>query len=523
MDNRRKETAPGYRIKAVIDVGSTSIRMAVGQINEDGTHAQLDSLSQSVSIGSDTFSCGVISHETTERCVGVLKNFKRVIGEYGVSGDEDIRAVATSAVSEAGNRSDFLDRLYMATGIDVEVIDGSEVNRLTFLALKPLLDSHPWLKEGTLLASEAGGGSTVLLGMRKGRVFHTHSYKLGSYRLREVMEAMHASESKQIETLENEIETSMRLLRKTAGKSPGDVRLLLMGGDIRFAARHILHCTGLHDLIELNTRELEEFTRHIIHRGTHSISSEYGLAPEEARTLGPALKIYSRMARKLSLDSVLICGVTLRDGLMAEAATGSGWTDDFVEQVLHSAEETGFRYGFDAEHARCVTENALSLFNALQEEHKLQRRERILLKVAAMLHDTGTFISSQKHHKHSAYLIRNSEIFGLGERDLLLISLIARYHRKAMPMDAHEDYCTLSREEKLTVSRLAGILRVADALDRSHMQFIRNPVVRPEKEAVLIFSGKCGLNTGESTAVEKKGDLFRKVFGRPAVLVQGGG
>ena len=113
-----------YRLKAVIDVGSTSIRMVVAQIDEDLGIQPLDTLNQSVAIGSDTFTRGRISLSTTEDCVKVLRNFSTVLKEYNIDLHRDVRAVATSAVREARNRNEFLDRIYMATGISVEVIEG---------------------------------------------------------------------------------------------------------------------------------------------------------------------------------------------------------------------------------------------------------------------------------------------------------------------------------------------------------------------------------------------------------------
>jgi len=523
MSEKTHGSGFSYQIKAVIDVGSTSIRMAVAQICENGSFSQLDSLSQSVSIGSDTFNFGEISRSTVENCVGVLRNFKQVLAEYRIDITKDMRAVATSAVSEAANRAEFLDRVYMATGINVEIIDGTEVNRLTFLALAPLLRDNPELGVGRLLAAEAGGGSTELLGIENGRVFFAHSYKIGSYRLREIMNSLHASETLQIETLETEIASGMRLLNTTARGSRGNVRLLLMGGDIRFAAHHLLSEWNESGFVSLKAGKLEKFAEKVIHRDVERVAADYGLAIEKAQTLGPALKIYARMINKLGLKEVLVCGVTLRDGLMAEAAAGNAWTRDFVKQILHSAEETGRRYFYDREHADCVTENSLILFDSLQREHSLDYRYRVILTVAAKLHDIGVFISSRNHHKHSMYLIQNSEIFGLSDLDIKLAALVARYHRRAVPRESHIDYMSLTREHRMVVSKLSAILRVADSLDRSHMQTISSPVIIPENDVVYIKAGRPGNFTSEKRILERKGDLFEKIYGRPVVLLNGNG
>jgi exopolyphosphatase/guanosine-5'-triphosphate,3'-diphosphate pyrophosphatase len=239
---------------------------------------------------------------------------------------------------------------------------------------------------------------------------------------------------------------------------------------------------------------------------------------EEAQTLGPALQTALHMARAFKLKKIYVCGGTLRDGLMAETAGSNRWDPDFVEQILNSAREIGARYQRDVAHAECVTKNALALYHALAGEHRLGFRYEVILMVAAQLHDIGTFINSSAHHKHSRYLIQNSEIFGLGEEDLMLVSLVARYHRRARPRASHSDYRMLPREKRLAVSRLAAILRVADALDRSHTQAICDIEIRRTAEAVRIRTPRHGAFEAEQRALRSKGEMFAEVFGRPAAL-----
>jgi exopolyphosphatase / guanosine-5'-triphosphate,3'-diphosphate pyrophosphatase len=522
MAGNTKTVSGNYQLKAVVDVGSTSIRMAVAQVHPDGSYKRLDSLIQSVAIGSDTFNRGEISRSTIEECVKVLRSFRKAIEEYSINIGSDVRAVATSAVSEASNRNEFLDRIYMATGVNVEVIDGTEVNRLTFMALKPILDRNPVLQSGKLLAVEAGGGSTEVLGIRNGRVFFAHSYRIGSYKLRELMDSVSASESLQIEALEAEIATGIRQMVSSGGKKEKDVKLLLMGGDARFAAGLLAPEWNRLDPVALKLGKLEKLAERTIRSHVEDTVRDHGLNLEEAQTLGPALKIYARMARRLKLQEVLVCSATLRDGLLAEAALGNTWTADFVKQILHSAEETGRRYFDDRNHADCVANNSVKLFQALQNEHGLEYKHQVLLTVAAQLHDIGVFISGTSHHKHSHYLIENSEIFGLSDHETRIVALVARYHRRALPKETHPEYSSLSREDRMVVSKLAAILRVADALDRSHMQVIRDPEIIPGDEAVYIKPGRNGSFSSERIAVASKTDLFERIFGRPAVLMHGG-
>ena len=520
MSTSNIETAgenASYSLKAVIDLGSTSIRMAVAQINADGSYQTLDTLHQSVSIGSDTFSKGQISRRTIEESVKVLRNFLSVLAEYRIDLHNGVRAVATSAVREARNRDEFLDRVYIATGIDVEVIEGTEVNRLTFMGIRPVLAANANLLKDRLLVVEVGGGSTELLGLDNGRVSVAHTYRMGSYRLRESMEAQSGTESQQMEVLETDIDAGIRQCRDAA--TPGErVAMMMMGGEARLAARLVEADWDEKALVSIKVSALEKLARTVLEQDIEAVVSMYRLSFEEAQTLGTALQVYVRMAKAFRLKRVYVCGVTLRDGLLAEAAFGNAWTDDFVDQILHSVHELGLKYEFDEAHANCVSAAAQALFQAMQPEHQLKRSHEVILMVAAQLHDIGMFIGNSGHHKHSKYLIENSDIFGLGEKNVQLCALVARYHRRALPRNGHTDYAALTREERLVVNKLASILRVADALDRSHTQMACKFNVVCRERQVLIEPDCNGDFTAEKRALAEKGTMFEQVYGRTVVL-----
>ena len=175
-------TPRSVRPVAVIDIGTTSVRMAIAEINESGGVRTLEKLSRAVSLGKDTFVRGFISKSTIEDCVRVFKSYKQMLTEYQITKPDQIRVVATSAVREASNRLAFIDRIYIATGMQVEPLDESEVNRLTFLGIQPFLQAEPSLAAAKTVVTEIGGGTTELLVVRNGNVVYSHTYRLGSLR-----------------------------------------------------------------------------------------------------------------------------------------------------------------------------------------------------------------------------------------------------------------------------------------------------------------------------------------------------
>jgi exopolyphosphatase/guanosine-5'-triphosphate,3'-diphosphate pyrophosphatase len=229
--------------------------------------------------------------------------------------------------------------------------------------------------------------------------------------------------------------------------------------------------------------------------------------------VGPAVYAYVKIARAFKRRDIWVSPATLRDGLLAELLSGGIWSDTFRAQIRRSALELGRRYEFHEGHAVHVAALSRMLYQALQDEHRLDARCGDLLQIAALLHEIGVYVSNRSHHKHSMYLIMNSELFGLGRKDLLMVALIARYHRRAQPRASHQGYQALDQENRVVVAKLAAILRVADALERSHTQRIKNIRCQREEDRLVIEVPRVADLSLEQLAVREKGAMFEDVFG----------
>lgn len=502
----------GARLLSVIEVGTTSLRMLVAQATPDGRVEHLEQLNQPVSLGKDTFTRGVIEADTTEECVRTLRNFKRVLDEYQIQDPEQIAAIATSAVREASNRDAFLDRIFIATGIYVEVIDESEVSRYTYIAISPLLNSEPVLRKAHTLAVEVGGGSTETLVLSQGQIVSSQTYRLGSLRLNKMLEDARTPRKRLVHTMNSHVERSVGAIRAQLDPH-GTYHMLALGGEARFAVGALHPDMRPADIARLSVSALEKLTYDILHRSADDVVRDYHISYPEAETMGPALLILVRLAGAFGVKSIRVGFSTLRDGVLAERAAVGPWRDEFREQIVHSAVELGKKYHFDQEHARRAADFCHQLFEALQQEHDLSPRYELILTIAALLHDIGLFISNRSHHKHSYYLVRNSDLFGLGSRDLQLVALTVRYHRRGLPKPTHPEYMALSRDDRVTVKKLAAILRVADALDRGQLHAVATLRPSISRGDLLITLEKAGDLTLEQHALRMKGPLFEQVFG----------
>jgi len=502
---------------AVIDIGATSIRMAIAQINAEGRIENLESLSQAVSLGKDVFTKRAISKSAIEECVRVLSMYREKLGEYRITSDAQIRAIATSAVREAANRDAFVDRVYIATGIRIDVIDEADVNRFTYLSILPLLKQDVLLCERPTLVVEVGGGITKMLVIRGANVEYSGSFWLGSLRMREMLEGAHAATSSTLEIMHGQIDRTLDQVRYELPAREG-LEMVALGGEIRFAASQLLPDWDQEGLTRLPVGSLSHFTDHLLSLSVDDVVRKYRITYQDAETLAPALLAYVKLARMFNEAELSIATITLRDGLLREMAVTGSWTEEFQQQIVRSALALGNKYEFNEAHARQVADLSRLLFRALQPEHKLDPRYELLLYIAALLHEIGLYVSNQMHHKHSMYLIQNSELFGLGRKDILLVALVARYHRRASPKPVHEGYSTLDLENRIIVAKLAAILRVADALERSHSQRVRDVQVKRQGDVLILSVPHVPDLALEQLALSQKGGMFEDVYGMRILL-----
>jgi exopolyphosphatase/guanosine-5'-triphosphate,3'-diphosphate pyrophosphatase len=513
--------SPAVRPVAVIDVGTLAIRMQLAEIGADGAVRLLDLLQKPVALGKDSFTCGRLQQPTIEQCVAIFSGFHRVMQEHGITRPDQVLAVATSAVREAVNRDTLLDRIYTATGITVRVIDEAEENRLMYLAFQSLAAADPDLKNGDALLIEIGGGSTEVLLIQQQRVAFAETYKLGSLRMHETLEACRAPAERARVILTQHIERTIESLRRSVPARSKDLRFIAMSGDARFAAAQLGAKLAEAPCARLDLKSFAAFAEKTIGSTPERLVKRHKLPFQEAETVGPSLLAYVLLARAFKVEQLIVPRISLRDGLLREMVTRDVWSGAFGEQVLHAAWLLARRYQAEENHAQHVAALCAKLFTELQPEHRMGRRHYFLLQAAAIMHEVGGYVSNRSHHKHSMYLIANSDLFGLTREDLAIIALVARYHRRAIPNPTHLEFVALDRDSRIAVSKMAALLRVADAFDRGHVQQVQSFTCVREPGRFVITVPQAEDLTLERLALREKGNLFEEMFGMTIVLREG--
>lgn len=499
---------------AAIDVGSNAIRLEILGVRPSGATVVRETIREPVRLGRRVFLTGTLEPDSIDRAVSVLSAFRAAMVRHEVVYS---RCVATSAVRESQNRAEFLEKVKNRAGLNLEVISGAEEARLLTVAIQRKVD----ISKTRSLLVDIGGGSIELAVVHHGKTIFSRSHRLGAVRLSELF----LENTKKItdrgkilcEYLDRMLTDTIHEIRKL---EPG--LLLAIGGNSetvgRIAGKPVRENESAGPFV--TSGELARLTREILKSTPAERAKRYDLKQDRVDTIVPATVFLDFIVSKLKLKGFFAPGVGLRDGILAELAdevAGRFDANEAERKILDEAERLGQHYHYNFAHARQVREFALLIYDRILGRAKpaarIPDRDRLLLAAAATIHDIGEFIEYSNHHKHGYYIIINSEIGGLTAEEMRVIALTVRYHRRALPTDRHPEYSGLSRDEKLRVRRLAGILRVADALDREHRQKIKSLQLKFHRNELVFYPKSKGDLALEHWAIVTKSELFQNEFG----------
>jgi len=262
---------------AVIELGTTSIKMVVAESDGQTGFRVIDSLQQAVLLGRDTFTRAIIGQETIEECVKALRGYRKTLTEYGLSDHGRILAVATSAIREATNRDEVLDRIFVATGLNVEILEDAEITRYTYLAVYKSLKKSGLINQANLLIMEMGGGSTDVLTLRKGSVANSEVFKAGSYRIRRAIEDYNIPESRIKQVMRGHVDRAAGGIHMGIGDISNPF-LVVLGGDARFAASIIMPEWDKKEIVKIGVVDVEKLVNDIIKLQPDDIVKKYHMS-----------------------------------------------------------------------------------------------------------------------------------------------------------------------------------------------------------------------------------------------------
>ncbi|HEU4881162.1 MAG TPA: Ppx/GppA phosphatase family protein [Longimicrobium sp.] len=490
-----------------IDVGSNAIRFLAAEFTAPGKYQVLAESREPVRLGHEVFLSGKLARGAMEAAVQAIAVFRLQMEALGI---RHYRAVATSATRESRNGEEFVARVRRETDIELEVITGSEEARLVYEAVKAQV---PFGRKKWLLV-DLGGGSVEVSLVDQATILWSESHTMGSVRLLEEL-AVSGEEPGRFQRLLEEYAATLRIPVIAQQWNPAG--LIATGGNIEALAKLVGANPGRGAVASLPLPELRGAIEKLSRLSFRQRVEQLGLREDRADVILPAAMVYERVATLAGVNAILVPAVGLKDGLLVDLVddltTHEAHEVRKEKQAVAGAVALGKRYLFDEAHAAHVARLAGSLFDQLQKLHKLDAVDRRMLLAAAVLHDVGIFIGHKKHHKHSLYVISQSEIPEFTPREIAVIANVARYHRKGVPAVHHEPYTGLESEDRERVVKLASILRIADALDREHLQAVRGVKATAGKSKLTLELDGTGDLLLERWALRRKANLFTDAFG----------
>lgn len=470
---------------AAIDVGTNSFHLVVARFGPEARFEVLATEKEMVRLGSGAGEMKRLDPAAIDRGIAALQRMARVAQVHGA----DLSAVATSAVREAENRDEFLGRARLEAGVEVEVISGFEEARLIHLGV---LQALP-LYDRRRLVVDIGGGSTELVVGEGPEVIDARSMKLGAIRLTERFFPDGRSRPEAVDECRHYVRAALApaVLELTGhepqlavGSSGTIATLATMAAQRR--GEHPRQLNGL----RLTRDELDAVVDEIIDAGTSARRRRLaGLDERRVDIIVGGSLLLAEIFRAFDLAELVVSGYALREGVLLDRWTGSGEAALAQLRDLRrgNVERLAGQLDPDVEHARHSAALAVQLFDQTRDGHGLDDAARELLWGAATLHNVGLFISHSSHHKHSYYVIRNTErLTGFSDREIEVMAQVARYHRKSQPSDKHPEFAALGRADQHAVRVMAGLLRVAIGLDRSHRGLVRSVTVRRDDGGLVI-------------------------------------
>jgi exopolyphosphatase/guanosine-5'-triphosphate,3'-diphosphate pyrophosphatase len=503
---------------AVLEIGSTGIRLNIAEIYPNGGWQVLDRASRPVALGRDVFTSGELSRESLLACLTVLQNYRELLTSWDIA-DKNIHVIATSALRVARNRDIFIDRVRQLTGFNLSIIEGIEEIRLMYMAVRFALQHDlPLFLRTNSMIMEIGGGSTEIMLLRRGQMVAAHSLKLGTIIIDQHSRHGPGDGAFYERYIIESIKSTSGLLN--AEMELAHVRTLVAAGnDARLAAEQAGKELNKHCRI-IERADFIKFAEKVRNYSIEDCVRQFRISYAEAEGLIPGILVLKFFLEHTGAAAMAVPLLTIRDGYLIDLASevDSGLQEEFFSQITASAVNLGRKFHFDETHAHHVVKHSLVIFDALVKEHGMNRRHRVMLETAAILHDIGTYIKASGHNKHGQYIVNNSEIFGLYQDELNIIANVIRYHRGEPPSQSDIDYMTLQREERILVLKMASILRVADALDRGHSQQIKKITVERRPETVVLHIDRVYDLSLEQMSIEEKGGMFQDIFGYKVIL-----
>lgn len=496
---------------AVIEIASNELRLKIGEKGKNKLKI-IDSLTIPISLGRDTFHNDKISFEKVEKTSTTIKNFQTVIKEYGV---KKVTAIATTAVREATNKDYILDQIKIKTSINLNVIDDNQEKMYINNMSLHIVDNQ--YKQSALMV-HIGSGNIGISVIENGNIISTQNIRVGSLRLSELFEDMFDSSGRYSLIIEEYLQTFIDSIELDI---PKNIKYFITTGNEISMLSSLCDAKNNNNCLIIKKENFSKVYKDIKTKTPEQIAHDYNITVDKADVLFPAVIIYNKLLKYTKAEQIFSPPISLSDALLYEMLypeQAKEMTSNLNKSTIISADNIAKKFNIDSQYYQNVKNFSTKIYDKLKKVHGLGSRERLLLQISAMLQNIGKYVNVKEHYFHSYNIIKGCNIVGLSEYEIDVIANICLYHSRITPSLDHENYSRLETRERVLVSKLCSILRLADSLNRSHNSKFDDIDVKLSDDELIITIKTYKNIELEEWSFYKKSKLFEEVFGIKAII-----
>ncbi len=507
------------RTFAAIDVGSYELAMKVFEFNGKGNMRQIDCLKHKIDLGTDTYAAGKISYERVDELCQVLREFVRIMKSYKV---ENYRAYGTSAIRETENTAIILDQIEQRTGIRIEVLSNSEQRFLHYKSIASRGENFNRIIEKGTAIVDIGGGSIQVSLFDKDSLVATQNMKLGVLRLREQLHHLNVKPVKEEELISEIVNAQLSVFKKLYLKDR-QIQNIIVVDDYLSAWVKKKSVEGEDSFSVADVAAYEALMKMLRTKSKAQMASVLGMPDEKAQLLFISAVLMKCAIKVMQAEMIWAPGVTLCDGIAYDYAQKNRMITschDFEQDIIACARNISKRYMGSKRRGDTLEAITLIIYDSMRKIHGLSKRERLLLRIAAFLHDCGKYISMVDLAECSYQIIMATEIIGLSHKEREIIANVVKFNHSEFVYYHELQSKSIDRQAYLVMAKLTAILRVANGLDRSHKEKFTD-IRAAVKDNTLTIT----VDTQEDITLEKglfdnRAAFFEEVFSVRPVIKQ---